>query len=73
MMNSPAGCKFLIFVLSFFCFFELFEPTAAVAKSRVYGSRPSGFALATGCGIGMGPQYQSYDPRIGRLLTSSPT
>ena len=70
MRTSDKMCEFVVFYAVLFCFLGTFGVTSAFAGGRLYGSRPSSFALATGCGLGMGPQYQSFDPNIGRFVTA---
>ena len=41
---------------------------SAFANGRMYASRPFQAAMATGCGRGMGPQYQTLDSTIGWLV-----
>ena len=68
MLNVPRGSKFYVCLATFFCFLGALGINSAHAKGRLYGAKPMNSALATGCGLGMGPQYQSYDPRIGRFV-----
>jgi hypothetical protein len=64
---TPKRTLGLIATIGIF-FFSLAEFSLSLAQSRYYISRPNERHLPTGCQPGTGPQYQSFDPRLGSIL-----